>query len=214
MNRLRAASASGQDRESGMTLIEVVVAIAILSLLSATALGLYLTSMTASKSHQHREIAITVANEAMELVAAWSVPNLATGRSQSTVAAEWAAASGVSGIAASYPLWDSAADASSVPDLPLRSISTFSGTEFTAETYIGQCYQPNSAAALAGGADCARVSGHPTSPPATAPGLTRLIRVIVVVRWTAGDACDPVDGCSYQASTLIDPTPVDVEWVS
>lgn len=210
---MRAALHSDQNRESGLTLVEVVVAIVILGLLASTALGLYLTSMTASKSHQHREVAITVANEAMELAASWSVPNLADGRSQSAVAAQWAAGGSVSGIAATYPLWDLSATASSVPDLPLSAVSTFSGTDYTIETYIGQCFQPEDAATLASGGDCTKVSGHPSSPPATAPGMTKLLRVIVNVRWTAGDACDPVAGCTYQTSTMVDPTLIDVEWI-
>jgi prepilin-type N-terminal cleavage/methylation domain-containing protein len=189
--------------DGGFTLIEVVVAIVILGLLATLSLSLYLSSMHATNSQQRRDIGITIANESMESVVAWQVSGLLTGRFKNTVESQWAGAAGVSGIAKTYPKWDPAATGSSTPAVPLTRTVTRLGSIYKASTYIGSCMQP-----VAGG-DCVRLSPTGNEPVAPA-GYARLIRIIVVVSWTAGDACSP-SGCSYETSTLIDPNS-DLQW--
>lgn len=189
--------------ESGFSLIEVVVAIVILGLLATMSLSLYLSSTHATTSQQRRDIGITIANESMESVVAWQVPGLLTGRRDTAVQTHWNAAVGVKGLAKTYPKWDSSATSSSVPAIPLTRPVPRLGTDYEASTFIGSCLQPIS------GGDCIRLS--PTgNEPATPAGYARLIRIIVVVAWTAGDTCTPA-GCSYTTSTLIDPNS-DLQW--
>ncbi|AWB90011.1 type II secretion system protein [Salinibacterium hongtaonis] len=210
MRKLRLLTTSSGERESGMSLIEVVVAIGILGILSTVSLGFYMTSMESASAHQRRELAITVANESMEIIQGWNsnvisattVSALLTGRNQALVQAQWLAAPAVSGLAQSYPTWDPTATASATQAVPLARTVTRSGTEFTSHVYIGKCFK-----AITSG-QCTKLAAFPSTPPATAPaGTTGMLRVVVVVRWTAG--CD--SGCSYETSTLIDSS-TDLEW--
>lgn len=211
VNRLRRILHANRDEE-GMTLIEVVVAVVILGLLSTISLNLYITSMTASKSHQNRELAIAVANESMEIVSGWSatekipttsVSMLLEGRTQSAVEAQWAAAPADSGLAQTYPAWDPTATGTPTPALPFTRTKTFSDTEFRAQTFIGTCYQPVT------GGDCTRISGVSTAPAAAPAGLSPMIRTTVIVTWDARN-CDS-GLCRYQASTLLDLNS-DLDW--
>lgn len=199
MNRIRAAVTGLRDRERGMSLIEVIVAVSILGILATASLGIYLTSSEASSLQRSREIAITVANQQLEVVSSWAVEGLYDGRNQAKVQAQWAAAVDVDGLSATHPRWDSTAGSSAVPAIALQTVSEFSGTEFTVDTYLGECFQP------AGGGNCTALASAPTNG-------TALIRAIVVVSWTAGDYCE-VDGCSYEATTLLNGTD-DLEWVT
>ncbi|TQL41921.1 prepilin-type N-terminal cleavage/methylation domain-containing protein [Homoserinimonas aerilata] len=211
MDSIRTALRRTSD-ERGMTLIEVVVAVVILGLLSTLSLSLYMTSMNASSTHKNRELAITVANESMEIVSGWSptakiattsLSTLFAGRTAAAVAAQWAAAPANSGLEQTYPTWDTTG--ASAPELPLSSISTFNGTKFLAQTFIGTCFQPVS------GGDCKKLAGQATAPSVAPGGYSSMVRATVVVTWTAGD-CDS-GHCWYKASTLLDLNS-DLDWVT
>jgi prepilin-type N-terminal cleavage/methylation domain-containing protein len=223
--RLRQAVA-GDDNERGMTLVEVVMAISILGILATVALGLYMSSLGASNSHQNRELAITVANESMELAASWSVGSLAGGRHQPAVTNQWVSTidpvtskSVIAGIGAGYPLWDSSATAVSVPALPLMKTATFSGTEFSVQTFISRCYQPTAITRSTAG-ECKRLVSSPnmTPVPTTTPaGMVPMFRVIVVVQWTSDKNCTTsivTNPCKYEVMTLVEPSTPDAEWVT
>ena len=51
--------------ENGMTLIEVIIAIAIMGIVATAATGLAISSLTGSVTQKHRAVAVTVANDAM-----------------------------------------------------------------------------------------------------------------------------------------------------
>jgi prepilin-type N-terminal cleavage/methylation domain-containing protein len=217
MERIRARLETSEG-DRGMSLVEVVVSISILGILATTALGFYLSSMNASKGHANREIAITVAGEAMEIANSYVTGDLHKGRAESVVAPQWAAAStgpvAIPGIATTYPLWDSAATASSEQALPLTSTTTLNGTVYTAQTFVGRCFQTTNAVSLASGADCAKLPGIVSAPPVTTPsGYTSLVRIIISVSWTAGDSCATPGVCVYNTSTLA-ALNADVEWVA
>jgi prepilin-type N-terminal cleavage/methylation domain-containing protein len=214
VNRLRVHLHPRADSDSGMTLIEVVVAIAILAILSTASLGVYLSGLNASSNQQRREIAVTVANESLEIVNGWSTGFVAatgksalyTGRAKVDVQALFTAGAAVPGVTQTYPEWDGTAAATATSattsDLPITRKVIRSGTEFIANLYIGTCFQ-----AKAGG-NCT-APGYPTKPSTVPAGSTSLTRVIVDVRWTAGASC--AAGCSYSAVTLIDLNK-DLEW--
>jgi prepilin-type N-terminal cleavage/methylation domain-containing protein len=215
---MRARIYSAVRSDSGMSLVEVVVAIAILAILSTASLGVYLSSTSVALEQQRRQVAITIANESMEIVSGWSTSTVAstrvsalfTSRPKDKVNALWSRNSGVGGVTVTYPMWDPVAAPTTVaafPDaIPLSREVTKSGTRFTAETLIGFCLQP-----IRGG-NCVKLATayNPTIVPAPAvpAGYTQLARAIVVVRWTAG--C-PAGGCFYATSTLIDLNS-DLEW--
>jgi len=205
------------DRDTGFTLIEVVIAIVILGALSTASLSIYMHSMNSASTQQRHDIAITIANQALEKVNAWStaidpasgISSLYTGRTQTRVQQYWDANVGVAGVAQTYPVWDtrSPAVAEGLAIEPTDPME-YNGTEFTVETLIGTCYQ------LKAGGDCARIpgwNGYPLAISAAhSAAYTPLTRVIVIVRWTAGDSC--ADGsCEYHAATLIDLNS-DLEW--
>ncbi|PWB97474.1 type IV pilus modification PilV family protein [Salinibacterium hongtaonis] len=205
MSRLRALLSARHDRDSGMTLIEVVVAIGILGLLSTLSLGFYMTSMESATTHQRREIAITVANESMEILNGWT-PNLAaltSGRSQTNVLAQWATP--VSGLANTYQVWDDVPVAATEA-IPISRTVVRSGTEFTVVVYIGTCYKRFDSS------ECTKLPS--ATPPAVPPsGTAHMVRAIVDVRWTAGTSC-ATTACRYSAATLIDVTGSDLEWIT
>jgi prepilin-type N-terminal cleavage/methylation domain-containing protein len=210
VNRLRVHLLPRAESDSGMTLIEVVVAIAILAILSTASLGVYLSGLNASSNQQRREIAVTVANESLEIVNGWStgtdsatgVSALYTGRAMKNVKDLFAAGAAVPGVSQTYAKWDpTASPPSASAGLPISRTATLSGTDFTADLYIGTCFQPK------GGGDC--TDPFPVEPAVAPTGYTSLTRVIVNVRWTAGASCSA--GCSYWASTLIDLNK-DLEW--
>lgn len=205
MRSLRSHAATLRDQDSGMSLIEVVVAIGILGLLSTLSLGFYMTSMESASAHQRREIAITVANESMEIINGWtpSVSALTSGRSQANVNAQWTKV--VSGLANTYKAWN-AAPVAATESIPINRTVVRSGTEFTASVYIGTCYKRFNQS------ECTKLAAAtpPASPP---PGTAQMVRAIVNVTWDAGDSC-AVAQCSYVTSTLIDVTGTDLEWVS
>ena len=217
MKNLHARAILRADREAGFTLIEVVIAIVVLGVLSTASLSIYLQSTSSASAHQRREIAITIANQTLENVNVWStgidlasgISSLYTGRTQSRVQQYWDSNTDVAGVAQTYPVWDTRSPAvdEGLPITPTDPVVR-NGTEFTVETLIGTCYQRKT------GGDCTRIPGWSGYPLAISEAnkaiYTPLTRVIVIVRWTAGDSCDGGD-CVYQAATLIDLN-TDLEW--
>jgi prepilin-type N-terminal cleavage/methylation domain-containing protein len=201
-----------------MTLIEVIVAISIMAIVATAATALTITGISSSAVLQRREIAVTVANSAMETASAapaatTSYSNsqysqLVSGRSAAEVSSSWPADGGtVSGIKNTYQAWDPSPGGNGGEAVPLSISVMRSGTTYTAKTYIGTCFQPTS------GGDCVRVGGAGSIAPQTVPsGYSSLLRVIVVVSWTAGASCKPT-ACQYQTSSLVDAHP-DQEWNS
>jgi len=196
----------------GMTLVEVVVAVSIMGIVATAAVAFIMTSIISSATHQRGQIAITIANQAMENASAQSaatnpitsVSYLLEGRFQHTVQAAWAANAGIPGELTTYPGWDPTATASVVPALPVTSTVTRSGTDYLTTTLIGTCYQPMT------GGDCSVLAGVVNNPTTAPADFTALLRVIVIVSWTAGANCQPT-ACTYQTASLVDPHP-DLQW--
>lgn len=218
MNRLRARLRPQLDHESGFTLIEVVMAIVILSILSTLSLSIYFQSMSSATTQQRREIAITIANQTMESVNVWStaieplsgVSSLYSGRTQAKVVQYWNLNAALPGVLQTYPMWDPRSPAVATEALPIKPAAPVirSGTKFTVETLIGTCFQKRT------GGDCTRISsysGYPATISVADKAIyTPLTRVIVIVRWTAGSSCAG-GACVYETATLIDLN-TDLEW--
>lgn len=214
MNIAREDSRIDNASDSGMSLVEVIVAIAIIAVIALSSASLTINGMAVASSQERKQIAVTIASGAMESASAQSVANIYSGRKQAAVQAAFTANSTVPGIAVvagvtpTYPLWDTSSPIPSTETLPITPAPiTQSGTSYSTTILVGSCYQ------LRTGGDCSRLTANPTTPPITAPaGYVALIRVVVVVRWTTDKSC-AASGCYYSATTLIDPG-TDLEWVT
>ncbi|TFW00126.1 type IV pilus modification PilV family protein [Leifsonia flava] len=202
----------GED--DGFTLIEVITAIFVISILATSGLYFYMNGMQISSAQERRQLAVTVANEAMEQIRGASLSLTPTsgmapvvaGRTSASVNAAWSANPTIPGVAQTYPQSDAAATLTSVPVFPVTRTVSRSGTDFAVTTLVGDCYQP------ALGGDCSKVAGYAVTAPATTPAnTTKSIRIIVIVRWTAGNQC--TSGCNYTVSALLDNN-LDLTWVS
>lgn len=213
------ADDAGDSNDDGFTLIEVLIAIAILIAVCTTTLPFLVSEKHTAALFQHELVATTMASTALEAVAAQSasvstttnLTNLVTGRAASDVTAAWSANSSVAGVGATYPLSDPTATNSNGALVPISgATSVVNGTSYTTSTLIGACYMPT---ATLTGASCGRIAGV-TNVPASAPnGYIGMIRVIVVTSWSGDAACATSGSCQYSASTLINIDP-DLTWVN
>ena len=223
--------------DSGFSLIEVVVAIALLIIVSTSALYFVSKARYTSSDQQATQIAATLASSTMEQV--YAVPtkvvagisHLYTGRYRADVTAAFAANSSIAGVSSTFPVWDPTVTTSSAtaacptptvasiptsgPLIPLSCTNTVNGTTYTVTTLIGACYR---AASYASGTaqDCTAPSTVPTPNPVPAASTTSLIqqiRVIVIVAWNARTSCPLAGGCTYSTAALFN-TDTDPTWAS
>lgn len=211
MNRIHRSLDRLTADPSGMTLVEVIVAIAIMSIVATAAIGLAISSTIGSVSQQRRAIAVTVANAAMERASGLPAASLFGGRAPVPVSTSFSNNSGVSGVSKTYQDYDKTSPLPGAQTVPIDAPVTQNGTPYTVTSIIGTCFQKlgTNSGQTAGG-DCAKVDSA-TYAPLTPAGYTNLTRVIVVVGWTAGQECAVAGSCVYTISTLID-SHSDLEW--
>lgn len=198
--------------DDGFTLVEVIVALALMSVVATAALYFFLGGTRAVTHQQRSQNAVVVANESMELAysaAAKADGNgtsgLVKGRSQTQVQAAWTAmaSKGIEGYATTYPAWDPAGAGTQAVDITRHT--KLSGVDYSVTTLIGTCYRSTASAS----APCSIIGQNP--PASTPTGYARLMRVMTYVTWDdAGNTCGSA-GCSYQVSSLIDPN-TDLTW--
>jgi Tfp pilus assembly protein PilV len=219
--------------DSGLTLIEVVAAVIVITTVALASAGLSIQGITTSAAQQRQQVAVTIANSAMETVAAAniavnttttpSVSGLYTGRYVSDVTNAFTANSTQPGVAQTYPGWDPnpllvAGNTPAIPIVSNPAASTTNGTSYTVTTLIGPCYElslPSTwpTTVPASGPACTTITGQASAPATTPAGYTQLIRAIVIVHWTAGSTCTGAGGCNYVISTLLAPES-DPEWIT
>lgn len=210
MYRIQRSLGRFSTASSGMTLVEVIVAIAIMGIVATAAIGLAISSTIGSVSQQRRAIAVTVANSAMESISGLPSASLFGGRTPLAVSTSFSNNSGVSGVSTTYQDYDRTL-VPGAQTVPIDAPVTQNGTPYTVTSIIGTCFEKlgTNSGQTAGG-DCVRVDSA-TYAPLTPVGYTRLTRVIVVVGWTAGQGCAVIGSCVYTISTLID-SHSDLEW--
>ena len=227
MKALRARFNAGRPADEGLTLVEVMVAIAIIAVVAISAGSLTIIGVGTATNQERRQIAVTIASGTMETLNARSalingstgVSDLFTGRTFSKTDSAWQANSSVAGVSNTYETWDSTATSTSTQSVLITPYTLSnpvnplvqSGTKYTVTTLLGTCYQPTKVQAN-GRWDCSTLSGYSTPPTLTPAGWTPLVRAIVIVRWTAGNNCG-AGGCLFVASSLID-FHTDQVWVS
>jgi len=209
--RFHARSANETSNDAGFTLIEVVVAIAMLGILSTAALGVYLSGVNSAATQQRRQVAIAIANSAMEKAIAWPAGTATIGRGANAVSARWTANDSIPGVRTTYKSFDASAPTNAVGALPVTNASgnSVNGTNYTVDILVGTCFQIKPTVGLQPGGPCTVTTGWPNQP-AVPSNKTKLTRVIVVVRWTAGAGC-ATGNCNYHASTLIDSN-LELDW--
>jgi len=229
MSRIESVSARFRalrriDDESGFTLVEVVVAVVILVVISASALAFAIQGLKGTHVQERVEIATTVATRAMEAVRAYNIiedpdshkSSIYNGRKQADVQSAWASnLAAAPALGSTYAEWDTSIATGETPALPISQVVEFGDTKYTVTTLVGRCFIP------ASGADrsCKLVSAHPSAQSGwdvgwTAPaGTTEMLRATVIVRWTAGEGC-AASGCTYTVSNLMEPKSIDLAWRS
>jgi prepilin-type N-terminal cleavage/methylation domain-containing protein len=188
------------DRSGGFSLIEVIVALALILFVMTSSVVFFVRSLQTSAGQQSRQAAISVADQAVELARAVPVANLLDGRDQPTADAQWAAlpAAAAAAKAASLEMWDTPPIAPTVAvAFSVANQTTFvNKTQYTVDTAIGGCWVTATAPVR-----CTA----PVTPPTPTPNV---YRIIVDVHWPAkqGQSC-PASRCDYIVTTLRDASP-------
>jgi len=218
--RKRLSRLSSDD--SGFSLMEVIVAIAIMTVIATAAAALTGNGISTSATQERKQVAVTIANGALETVSGWSIAtnsqtgvnNLYAGRGQAAVTAAFLANATRPGVAQTIPTWDTTLPVASTSDGSINTVfpdpnnpsaqpDTQNGTNYTVTTLIGGCYEAPAPANSTTPDNCVLLPSV---------GSAALIRVIVIVKWTAGATC-AASGCYYQVSTILDPN-ADLEWIT
>jgi prepilin-type N-terminal cleavage/methylation domain-containing protein len=195
--------------EAGFTLVEVVVALVLLTMVATAAFMLFIRVLQSSKGMDSRTAAVTVAQKAMDQARSVTPAFDATfhskmvgGRQQSAVTAQFAAPPVGVDVSGTYPDYDPTATSTSTPVIPLTSTVTVSNQTYNVATLIGQCVLTQ-----ATGVCGKTIAGSVAPLPSTlAAGTTLVERVIVSVTWSNGNSCATAAACSYTVATLIDPS--------
>jgi prepilin-type N-terminal cleavage/methylation domain-containing protein len=194
-HRVRSGRACG---DGGFTLIEVVVALVLLTMVTIGVATLFVRGVKASTTLDRRQEAVAVAGQSLELVRSLSPvrtngrSRLIEGRTRAVVDAQWAAA--VADLSQTDEEYDSTAIASSTPVLPLSVTTTVGSMTYSVQQIVGSCWR------APGGGDCVRSAAKSASS-------LFLYRVLIQVTWSEGSAATCSGGsCSTVLSTLIDPS--------
>ena len=181
---------SGRPADDGFTIIEVMVALALISAMMAT-LGMYFVSATRTSRYQAQvQTATRLAQTGMEAARGYGGPTLLVGRAQC------GACAGVSGFAAHLSgtvRWD-APVAAVPPTVPLPGVAestTVNDILYHRHYFVGRCWQ------ALGGGTC---GADPALPAA-------MVRLVVGVTWDSPD-CGPA-GCRRMATSLFSADPSD-----
>ncbi|WP_084103663.1 prepilin-type N-terminal cleavage/methylation domain-containing protein [Demequina sp. NBRC 110056] len=185
------------EHDAGFTLVEVMAALFILSLVSLAFLALFLSGVSKTSDLQRQQAAVGIANSAMD-----SVRSVAGGAVNATGTAGIVKGRSYSAV---QTVWDAADPADTVdmnpvsdPDpgleqwVPVRDTAFVDGQEYTIDTLIGSCYRLRAASTIS--QDCVKAN----------PGGTNYIqmyRVRVVVSWDTGSGEQ-----SYRLTSLVDPS--------
>lgn len=188
------------QRQDGLSLVEVMIALLMLSIVSISASVLFVSSLKTTTEQSVKQRGIAVATRSLETLAAVPVAQLVKGRSQAAVQALLADPKIAALTGQDLPgpqidptttlgTYDPSTDATSVPVVPIYGTETLNGTTYNVTTVINQCL-------LRAG------SGGPSICDGTAdPTAKRVYRATVNVTWGKADCGSR---CSYSVSSLID----------
>ena len=197
--------------DSGFTLIEVIVALMLMSIVLMAGGGFMIHAMSTSAAMTGRQDAVTVANQVLEQVRAVhptfdsiGVSPLVYGRGKTDVQNQWLTAgaslnksdtyTAAAGSSTSYDaMIYQTTGTSTTPTIPFQQTVVLGGETYTVDTLIGTCVRVSTTN------ECRKLVGAETG--------AMMFRVVVRVTWTpgAGRTCSG-NQCAYGISTLIDPS--------
>lgn len=179
---------AGEAGDEGLTLIEVLVALLILSIVSISAAVVFVGSLRTTSEQSAKQRAISVATRALEVVQSVPVSQVLVGRKQADVQALVASptvAPLVTNDILNTGNFDASAGSSAVPTVPLNGSETLDSVAYRTATAINGCYLSKSSG------NCSTTQGT--------DGV-KVLRATVSVTW--GDAT--CRKCSYATSALLD----------
>lgn len=197
-----------REEDEGFTIVELIVALAVLSVAMA-GLGMFFVDGTSAVSQQRDERqASQVAATALEQIRALEAKALLVGRGKNTVTDQWKTAtetsvfrSRLSPYLKSMKLeWSADADVASGDDaaIPTKTKSvTVGGITFDQTIFVGGCevyYMTTD--------DCVDPSTA-TNRPADATTILQYFRVVVLETWPHKSCPETGGRCAYIASTLV-----------
>lgn len=174
--------------DDGVSLIEVLVAMLVLTVVSTSAAAVFVSSLRTTTEQSAQQRAIAVATRALETVQSVPASQVLMGRRQAAVQALLSTAVMAPLVAldiTSSDNFDPTATAASVPVIPLQREEVLEGTRYQVRTAINNCYLSR-----------ARETCEPT--PGTDGVL--VLRATVNVTWGAASCTR----CTYSASALVD----------
>lgn len=190
----RRRHASGED---GFVLLESIVAISIITIIMSALGVMFLGTMASANQQRAKQGAIQVADSTLETLRSLHPSSLMSGRDQSSVSAQFGAATTLVApwLASMDQAYDSTASAGSGAGakVPTSPTSVKPDTiSYSVSQYLGSCYLSTDAA----NSTCV--------PKAQAPiGAAEFVRAVIAVSWT-GPHCN-LASCSYVTSTLLSP---------
>jgi type II secretory pathway pseudopilin PulG len=191
---------AGPRSDLGISLIEVMVAIVVIGTVMAAAAPFLVRSVLVVDQQRTRQVAIQVANDALERARALDPSSLLAGRSKLATDDLWSAAPAAvtAYLATMLKDWDPqlpadrsvAGGQAPLPTEP--NIVSVDGEPYSQRWYVGKCWQAKvSRAATVAGA-CGTANPLTTDVP--------FFRVVATVTWNHRSC--PASGCIYIASTL------------
>ncbi|GAB1689609.1 hypothetical protein KRM28CT15_14120 [Krasilnikovia sp. M28-CT-15] len=195
LGRRRSERARG---DSGMSLVEVLVAIAVIGTVMASLAPFLVKSVIVVGQQRNTQAAVQVANDAVQRMRALNPSALLTGRGQQGVLNQWNAAPAQVQTYLTPMGWSATSlDADPMlppgsalgPTAPLPTVANtvnVAGVDYAQQWFVGKCWQPK----VASGGAAAPVSA---CTPTHATGDSPFYRVVVVVTWPqtscAGGLC-------------------------
>ncbi len=165
--------------DNGFTLIETLIAVAILALLFPMFLSAATSGTQAGNQGRVRQVASVLADTAVDYARAIDPTQLLNGRSAGS------ATSTPRGVSlANTDQYDQTAG---TPAVPLSSSSVIDNYHFSTQTFMGVCYLQ---------------LGQTSSACNTTSSGAPMVRVVVAVSWPATGVC-PANTCDYVTSSLI-----------
>ncbi|WP_157544506.1 Ig-like domain-containing protein [Jonesia quinghaiensis] len=201
-----------RNRESGLSMVEVIVAVVLIGMVATSAAAFFITGLATVSDLQRKQAAVSLANSAVERaravapgdVTGTGVSGLVKGRTQAAVTATWdaIATADPTDTADMNPAWDNSPSAASTDQwVPLTQTQRVNSQTYTITTLIGQCFRAK--AATTSSANCVR-----TNPNPAGSSHIEMYRVRVVVSWSEGPGSELQ---TYRLATLIDPS-IDAVW--
>ena len=181
--------------DEGLSLIEVMVALMMLTVVSVSAAVLFVGGLRTTGQQSVKQGAIAVATRSLEALQSVPVSQVLRGRTQSQVQAMLSSPGMpilVSQDVTASDNFDPLASASSVAFIPVQRTETLDNVTYTVRTAVNRCYQSRV------DKSCAKTVGN---------GGVAIYRATIRVSWEA-PGCSSTSpnpaSCSYAVSALLD----------